>query len=221
MIHKKLKGFVGLAAGTFAASLVVGAFAYSTLQPEPQLADGHDGAHASWVSPAESISEQAREADLMVRVQVVDRSEPRHLWHPIPTGMSRVNGRGTFAFTDTQVEVLEVYHGDAQVGDRLWVLQTGGDLITREGKVSRLELAEDPLYEMGDEMVLFLVNISGDPVHAADRELYRTVNPAGRYQVDGGLAARGDQLEKANFLALDTLERELRQALKARAAVER
>lgn len=220
MIHKNLKSFVGLAAGTFAASLVAGAFAFSTISSEPVVVE-HEGAHASWVSPAETVAEQVREADLMVRVQAVDRAQPRHFWHPMPTGTSRVNGRGTFAFTDTQVEVLEVYHGDARVGDRLWVLQTGADLVTREGKVSRLELEDDPLYGLGDEMVLFLVNISGDPVHAADRELFRTVNPAGRYQIDGGLAARAGSHDKAAFLDLDALEQEIRVAVADRQSVER
>ena len=220
MIQKNLKGFVGLAAGTFAVSLVAGAFAFTTIQ-SPATPDEHHGAKASWVSTAQTVAEQALEADVMVRVQAVDRAQPRHLWNPMPDAASRIDGRSTFAFTDTQVEVLEVYHGDVQVGDRLWVLQTGGDLRTQGGKLSRMELAADPLYEVGDEMVLFLVNISGDPVHAVDRELFRTVNPAGRYQVDGGLAARGDELEKAAFVGLDALELEIQQAVADRLALER
>ena len=181
MILNSKKGFVGLAAGTFAASLATGALAFTLLQTSTTLEPNDHGISASWVSPAETVAEQVQEADLMVRVQAVERAEARHLWNPMPEGTKRVNGKSTFAFTDTLVEVLEVYHGNAQVGDRLWVLQTGADLMTRGDRISRLEIADDPLYEIGDEMVLFLVDISGDPVHASNRELFRTVNPAGRY----------------------------------------
>ncbi len=219
MIHKKTKGFVGLAAGTFAVSLVAGAFAFSATQLKPAHSEDV-GAHAAWISSAETVAEQALEADVMVRVQAIEQAAPRHLWHPVPAGTKRVNGNGTFAFTDTLVEVLEVYNGDVQVGDRLWVLQTGADLMTHQGKVSRMELAEDPLYEKGDEMVLFLVNISSDPVHAGDRELYRTVNPAGRYQVQGGLAARLGEAEKVAFLELGALEEEIRSAVAERKALD-
>ncbi|MEN9563744.1 MAG: hypothetical protein RIR73_1988, partial [Chloroflexota bacterium] len=37
----------------------------------------------------------------------------------------------------------------------------------------------------GEEYILFLVDISGDPVHAPNRELYRIVNPFGRYSIQG------------------------------------
>lgn len=223
MFQDNPKGFIGLAAGLFTVSLVVGAYAFSTT-PSGTLEASNEGAHASWVSQAETVAQQVLEADLVVRVQAIDRAEARHFWHPMPEGSQRVNGQGTFAFTDTQVEVLEVYHGKAQVGDRLSVMQTGADLTTLEGSLSRMELAEDPLYELGDEMVLFLADISGDPVHAVKRQLFRTVNPAGRYQVDGGLVGRlamaGDE-EKMSILDLSSLEDEIRLAVQDRAQLER
>lgn len=45
-------------------------------------------------------------------------------------------------------------------------------------------MREDPLYKVGEEYILFLVDISGDHIHAPDRELYRIVNPFGRYGID-------------------------------------
>lgn len=226
MIDKKLNGFVGLAAGTFVLSLVAGVLAAPVFFDAPSTDASHvehAGAHASWISNAETVAQQVMEADLVVRVQAVDRAPARHLWHPMPEGVERVNGQGTFAFTDTQVELLEVYRGDAQVGDRLWIMQTGADLLTREGKLARLELAEDPLYRIGDEMVLFLVDISGDEVHAADRALYRTVNPSGRFQVEGGLVSRADAraAEKGAGLDLASLEGEIRDAITAREKFDR
>jgi len=51
--------------------------------------------------------------------------------------------------------------------------------------VQRLSVKDDPLYVVGEESVLFLVDISDDPIHAQGRTLYRTINPAGRYAVQG------------------------------------
>lgn len=222
MFQDNSKSFIALATGLFAVSLAVGAFVLPTssahLAPEPE------GAHASWVSQARTVDQQVLEADMVVRVQVVDRAPARHLWHPTPDGVMHASGQGTFAFTDTQVEVLEVYAGKTRVGDRLWIMQTGADLVTTEGLVSRMELAEDPLYEQGDEMVLFLVDISGDPVHAAGRQLARTVNPAGRYQVDGGLVgqfAMSNDQEKVAILDLASLEGQIRTAVETRLDMER
>jgi hypothetical protein len=35
------------------------------------------------------------------------------------------------------------------------------------------------------EYILFLKDITGDPIHAKGRTLYRTINPSGRYEVQG------------------------------------
>lgn len=217
MKKEKKLGFVKLALGTLGASWIVGALAGAVLQPSSSPLGGE--AQASWVSTAETVSQQVLESDLVVRVQVLKQDEPRHLWHPTPKGAAP----GRFAFTDTQVEVLDVYRGKAQIGDRLWIMQTGGELMTRGGKISRLELREDPLYELGSEMVLFLVDISGDPVHAAHRALFRTLNPAGRYEIQGGLVGRGafgGQM-KSRELDLGTFEAEIRSAIEARDALEK
>lgn len=216
MKKEKKLGFVKLALGTLGASLVVGAVAAVAFLPSSSPLLGGE-AHASWISTAETVNQQVMESDLVVRVQVLEQAAPRHLWHPTPKGAMP----GRFAFTDTQVEVLEVYRGGAQVGDRLWVMQTGGDLVTRGGKISRLELREDPLYELGSEMVLFLVDISGDSVHAPNRALFRTLNPAGRYEIQGGLVGRnGFGTVKARELDLASLEGEIRSAVEARNAIE-
>ncbi|MCG8455769.1 MAG: hypothetical protein MI919_05765 [Holophagales bacterium] len=220
-------GFLALLGGTFVITAAVGALAVTVYSGStaPALPAADDtGAHASWVSGAETVAEQVAEADVVVRVQAVDRAAPRHLWSPRPAGVERIAGRSTFAFSDTEVEVLEVYRGDVGPGDRLWVMQTGGDLPLRGGGTSRLEIAEDPLYELGSEMVLFLIDISGDPVHAPSRQLFRTVNPNGRYHLEGGLASRltlGDTARMPAETELTALEAEIRAAAAARAALER
>lgn len=177
------------AAAVFAASLALGAFAMATLDA-PADSEAAHAAHAAWISDADTVAEQVQEADLVVRVQAVDRAQPRALWSPAPAQAK--NAPGTFVFTDTEVEILEVYKGEATAGDRVWVLQTGGETTDLRGQAAQLVVAEDPIYRLGDEMVLFLVDISDDKVHAQGRDLFRTVNPAGRYQVEGGLVTRVD-----------------------------
>ena len=226
MSHRFKIKFVALATATFAASALLGGLAFSSLTTVDGLPTGdHTGAHAAWVSTARTVTEQVMEADLVVRVQAIERKAPRHLWNPMPEGAERVGGKGTFAFTDTEMEILEVYRGDRQVGDRIDVMQTGGELTTRQGETSLLELAEDPLYLPGDEMVLFLVDISGDNVHAKGGSLFRTVNPAGRYQVEGGLVAQIPSEVPGAFAVengdLADLEAEIRTAGAERAELER
>lgn len=214
-ITKKLS-FTKLALGTLGVSLMVGAIAATSMMPSENVLRGE--ATASWVSNAETVKQQVMESDLVVRVQVLGQDEPRHLWHPTPEGAEP----GRFVFTDSEVEVLQVYRGDVEVGDRLKVMQTGGQLITREGKLTSLQLREDPIYEVGSEMVLFLVDISGDSVHAPERELYRTVNPAGRYEIEGSFAGRRPMGEQVMGRELDlfTLEAEIAQAIEDRNAAE-
>ncbi len=208
--------FTKLAIGTFAGSLIVGAIATATLIPTDNPLQGE--AHAAWISTSQTVTEQVMEADAVVRVQVLDQAQPRHLWHPTPAGAKR----GTFAFTDTEVEILEVYSGKVDVGERIQVMQTGGDLVTVTGETSRMELAEDPLYTLGSEMVLFLVDISDDPVHGQKRPLFRTINPAGRYDIFGGLVSKrawGSQ-SRASQSDLGTLEAEIQQAVRSRSQFE-
>lgn len=224
MNHRSKIGFIALATTTFAISALVGGLAMTATTTDNNLTE-HGGAHAAWVSTARTVTEQVMEADLVVRVQAIERKAPRHFWNPMPQDAERLNGQGTFAFTDTEVEILEVYRGDLSVGDRIDVMQTGGELATRQGEISVLELAEDPLYLPGDEMVLFLVDISGDNVHAKGRSLFRTVNPAGRYQVEGGLVAQipSDLSAASTFKTgdLGALETDIRTAVAERALLER
>ncbi len=215
-------GFAALAAATFIASLAIGVFVTRATQ-STVLPAHSEGAHASWASAAESVNELTQEADLVVRVQALRQGEPRYMWSPAPAGAERSDGRSTFVFTDTEVEVLQVYSGNVEVGDRLWVMQTGGNLVTLSGETSHLELNEDPLYQPNDEMVLFLVDISGDPVQAKDRSLFRTVNPNGRFHLEGDLASRsllGDASEARQNVHLRGLEEAIGQAVRQRNELE-
>lgn len=129
---------------------------------------------AMWVSNAETVDELSQEANFIVKARVSQPPVSRKLGGQSP--MMDESGKNVVgyvtddtSFSDTVFEVLKVYSGDLK-SKNITVLQTDG-------------MMDDPLFEVGEEYVLFLVDISGDPVHAPERELYRSVNPSGRFKV--------------------------------------
>jgi hypothetical protein len=125
------------------------------------------------------------EADLVVRARVSEAPVTRVLRNELPvmdeSGKLTRYQTDEMLFSDTVFDILEVFSGEAP--SKLTVMQTGG---TSRGKPrSSIEVRDDPLYHLGEEYVLFLVDISGDPVQAPGRVLYRTVNPFGRYRIEG------------------------------------
>ena len=141
---------------------------------------------ASWVSPSTSVDEVKAEADLVVRVRVVEVPVPR-IFRDLSPVIELVNGKDTVVdtqvsevvFSDTMFQVLTTYLGKSD--SQIMVMQTGGPQPDNPKNIT--EMADDPLYQVGEEYVLFLVDISGDSVQAPDRTLYRIVNPSGRYQI--------------------------------------
>lgn len=188
-ISARKSSYLGLGA-LFVTFAAVG-FAVAPSATGPLHGPGVVESPAIWNSSAETIREQAMEADTIVRVQIIENLEP-HTVSAVAPGAegleslaATVTRRGLeeplIPFTSTVVEVLEVYNGKLQAGDRISLLQTGADL---NGQV--WQLIDDPLYQAGTEHVLFLADISSDPVHAKGGEpLFRTLNPASRYQVHG------------------------------------
>jgi hypothetical protein len=170
--------------------------------------------HASWTSDALTVGKQLMESDLVARVQVVEQGETEVVL-ALPRDRAlqrsiRETGRRMpeIPFTRSQVEILEVYSGTAQVGDRFELLQTGG-LV--EGEL--VQVAEDPLYQVGGEHVLFLKDISADTVHGAAAHLFRTLNPASRYDLLGDQVVRTVDLgDEAAMLNLDGLVSQIRVA---------
>jgi hypothetical protein len=92
-------------------------------------------------------------------------------------------------------------------------MQTGG--LNPDTKAVQSETLDDPLYKVGEEYVLFLVDISGDPVQAPDRELYRIVNPYGRYKIDGqNVTSYGENFEGIKLpTTLDELVAQIKETL--------
>ena len=114
-------------------------------------------------------------------------------------------------FSDTALAVQAVYSGSIPAEIR--VMQTGGaSPVTGqvEGPI------DDPLYAIGEVYVLFLVDASGDPIQALDRELYRIVSPAGRFKVVGTSVrsfSLDGNLRAVQPVQLDDLLMQIRQAV--------
>lgn len=170
-------------------------FALMTLRKEPEE---KIVAEAMWVSSAQTIRDLTEEADVIVRVKVASIDPTRLLIEDLPISAKAQNDysdepilsgeyeRNILPFTDTNFEVLEVYKGDNKLGDLVTVAQTGGLFPADAGseRANRIfEFSEDPLYKLNEEYVLFLWDVSGDKVHAPDRELYLVMTPFARYRV--------------------------------------
>ena len=142
------------------------------------------GSVADWESSALSIPELARAADIIVRARVVEAPASRTITQELPMvdeqGTPVATVTDSMLFSDTLFEVVNSYSGTLPA--QIYVMQIGG--TSPDGSVLN-EFPDDPLYRVGDEYILFMVDISGDKVQAPDRELYRTVNPAGRFLIDG------------------------------------
>lgn len=152
--------------------------------------------HGSEVEEATNVGEQARRADLIVRVLVVSL-ENRVLSAKLPMyaeDAKTILGyrESRTPFTDSTMEVLETFKGDSEPSIK--VLQTGGRLDSQSqpaGRPQIFRVGSDPIFQVGQEHILFLVDISGDGVHSVDRPLYRVVNSLGRYEILGDRTLRG------------------------------
>jgi hypothetical protein len=159
---------------------------FSIREVTPQSKGTKNVSVASWVSQAITVDQLMAEADLVVKARVSEAPKTRVVRHKFPIMDEKGTEIGSkvdeLAFSDTVFEVTETYSGKSAA--KITVMQTGGSLP--ESPNSKSEMSDDPLYNVGEEYILFLVDISGDPVQApGGGELYRIVNPSGRYRIDG------------------------------------
>jgi hypothetical protein len=194
---------------------VVG-FYFTKLNAHP-IENDREGVTAIWASSASSVAEVLAEANLVVRVKVIGDPEPRIVSFSGPMlaedGSVIGEGTDTMTFSDTQMEVLEVYKGITK--EIITVMQTGSispGASDSERQGSSIE--GDPIFEKGEEFVLFLVDISDDSIHAQGRNLYRIVNPAGRYTIQGSQVYSEAEYLAADYpLSLDELIKQIELAL--------
>ena len=169
--------------------------------------------HVQWASSAGTVNQQFKEADAIVGGRILKTFSPR-------IHETRLSGEpedrrfpqkfDVMAFTEALLQVTHVYAGE--VPKRIRILQTGG-LVPENDHHSELllEVIDDPLLLKGKEHIFFLQEITGDPILAPNRKLYRIVNSAGRYDVDV------DKVTSHSTLAgqRPTSLRKLRQQIKA------
>ncbi len=209
-------GVVALIGGVVAGPRIIRGT--GTLVSSPQGAV----AQAIWVDQGTTVAEMADQADLIVRVRVLN-SETRELRSTLPQyseDAETITGyvEDVMPFTDSQMEVLEVYKGSAE--ETITVMQTGGLPGAVAADAIPLSIAGDPIFIVGSEHILFLVDITNDGVHSTGRKLYRTMNPFGRYEIkDGILITPADVLPGNETIpsglptTLDELVEQIRQAV--------
>jgi hypothetical protein len=191
-----------------------------TLNENPEGQTGENPAvqsMANWVSQADTVSELSREADLIVFARVRQAPVSRIVTQELPmldeNGQTIGMATDSLPFSDTLFEVIKTYSGPSL--SEVLVMQTGG---TTPATQQTVQMVDDPLYTVGEEYILFLVDISGDEIHASDRQLYRTVNPAGRFQVvaDAVIAIPVEGADEPLPATVDALEKQIMESRQER-----
>jgi hypothetical protein len=169
--------------------------------------------HAQWASSAGTVAQQSAEADVVVKGRILKVFKPRVFERSPADSSDRFPLKfSVMAFTEALLKVERVYAGDVRGNIR--VVQTGGGVPETENHPElRMQLSDDPLFVEGADHVFFLQEISGDPILAPHRKLYRIVNSAGRYDVVGPNVVNYSELPGQRPIRLRDLEREIQDNL--------
>ncbi len=173
---------------------------------------------ASWISSARTVKELAAEADVIAKVKIVS-TKYRTLEQTLPTfaedGKTVIGElKDVMPFADSDALVLEVFKGN--VTGTVTLLQAGGP-FTNGTKINANEqylvMDEDPIFEVGSDQILFLKDISTDPIHSKGRSMFTIINPNGRFvvQADGNLMNFSDDVNESKPTKLQTLENQLQE----------
>jgi hypothetical protein len=158
---------------TIAPILVLGLAVAALLLPgrvERTAYHSDDGGFL-WVSLPASIEQLYVEADAIALVQITGPQAVR----VIQSG-PRIAGA---LFTDTRATVLRTYKG--RLPASITLMQTGGQFGSlREDNV------EDPILVPGLTTLLFLVDISSDPIQSQGQQKFRSIAPSARFDLIGG-----------------------------------
>jgi hypothetical protein len=173
---------------------------------------------ASWISSAQTIKELASEADAIVKVRITS-TKSRTLEQTLPTfaedGKTVIGElKDVMPFTDSDAVVSEVFKGS--ITGTITILQTGG-LFVDGAKINPdeqfLVIDEDPIFGVGSDQILFLKDISKDPIHSKGRPLFVIINPNGRFEVkaDGDLINFSDDKNESRPTKVDSLGEQLQE----------
>lgn len=122
---------------SFLVCLAVLVFSTSCSAPANDPNASASTAHADWTEHYESMEEMIDAADLIL-TGTVSASTPEQ--------------RVDLIFTQQTIQIDTCIKGEANAGDCVNVLQTGGTL----GDITTTPFAECPLFSTGDTMLLFL-----------------------------------------------------------------
>jgi len=169
--------------------------------------------HAQWASSAGTVAQQAAEADVIVRAKVQKVFKPQVSEKRLANPSDRFPAKfDVLAFTDVLLKVEKVYSGE--VHGNIRIVQTGGKVeATANHRALQLAIDDDPLLVEGSEHIFFLKEISGDPVLAPHRKLYRIVNSAGRYDINGATVLSFSDLAGSRPTQLQDLDAQIRASL--------
>jgi hypothetical protein len=216
-----------LAAGMGVMALAVGLLAGPQLVMGIRaMASGRQGciALADWVNQGSTVAEVGAQADLIVRVRVV-KSETWELRQMLPQYAADAKTitkyvEDVMPFTYSKVHVLETYKGSTE--DTITVGQTGALPGTVAADVRAFAFVGDPIYTLGSEHILFLLDATEGSVHDVGGKLYYTVNPFGRYEIeDGAFITPGDLMEGYEIIppglptSLNELVEQIRQSVES------
>ncbi len=110
--------------------------------------------HPDFIAPPSSLNETVLATPLIVRGRILGSG---------PRDTGQVGNPGTWIRTAHRLQVIETLHSppDAELGDEITVVQTGGER-DRGTHVERLNVNRFPLLQPGKEYVLFLEPAYGD-----------------------------------------------------------
>lgn len=119
---------------------------------------------AHWAKHFTDLPSMARDSDAVIQGTVL-RAMPVRFFADQDIRSDQFIGG--IVFTDHVVRVDKVIKGNLSEGQEIILVQTGGNYNGRT-----MQLEDDPLFERGEQAILFLKDISGDQVHAPDSQKF-------------------------------------------------
>jgi hypothetical protein len=147
----------------------------------------HQSSHASWLKTFSDLPTLAKDS-VIVTGKITGPKSTRliggdDLPADVKAEIEKDGGVVGVMFTDYIFAVDNVIKGDKiEPGQSIVIVQTGG---TFQGRTQSLE--DDPLFQSGEIAVLFLKDISNDPIQSPGETKY-IINgsPQARYKVESG-----------------------------------
>jgi hypothetical protein len=181
------------------AFVLVGFVMLGNLRPATAAPAGYGSMTIDWNAIQNTLAELHSKSDAIALVRVLSVDAPRVV------GPATAGTPGTF-FTDSHVEVVRTYKGI--LGPDIVIMQTGG-VLGRQ----RQESQEAPLLWPGQSTLVFLKDISNDPVQAPGQRKFRILGPSGRFDLTGGgfvTYVSTDVTMKYRGRALEQIEADIR-----------